>query len=304
MEIFLPNNSATIGKFEDPKTIEKKFLKVINSFALKPEWINKKNKLSNGDTIIYFRIKVPKSIKQPILLNEIVSSIENGITSVNCKEESIGGNTTLKIFTNKKQILSAKLIYDESIEREVSKLAFLIYYNSAFSADELREMKSYLPIYHLLIPLNDDAKKVASMAASMNIDYSIMLNDEISSTYEIDEDDSKKSIVSQVKSIIESFPGSKSIVFDPNYSLCSSKIFPFIKSEFKSRGKTLFDKRGFHSMENRGKAEQESLFRYYYVKYAGQDLQNIILPLSDLTALSEEIKIAKLKGHQFLQPVF
>jgi len=302
-ELLLNHSTALIGKTENSKIIEKKFLNVLNSFALKSEWIIKSHKTSK-DSIINYRILIPKSIRLPIILNEMTISLEKGITKIKCFEESVGGNSTIKIFNDDKLKLSARLIYDEGIERSSAKLAFMVYCNSDFSKEELAELRSNLPVYHLIIPLTDYAERISSMAVEYGMSYSIVLNNEISSNFEIDEDDSKKSIISQVQRIIETFPSCSSFIVDPDYSVCSSKIYPFLKAEFKSREKELINKRKFHSLENKNESEQKSLLHFYCTKYADKDLQNIIVPFSDLPSLTNEIKKMQLKGHQFTQPEF
>ncbi|GAB4143633.1 MAG: hypothetical protein Fur0015_12010 [Ignavibacteriales bacterium] len=284
-------------------SVEKKFLSVLNSFALKPEWIKKTSKNNKQQEIVYYTISLPKSIKTPILLDEIVASLENNSIQIIAQEKSIGGNIELKIYNNSKLILNSKFVYDEKLDREIAKLSLILLCDEV-SKTELEKITSSLPVYHLLFPLNDEATKIASQATLLNLDYSLLINDDISSDFEIDESENKKIILAQLDKIFTSFPRASAFIIDQNSSIYLSKIYPLIQREFHSRGKPLIPQNRFHTLVGKNYDEQISLLHYYCSKYANSDVQNILIPYRDIIPLHNEIYKAQLKGHQFVEPLF
>lgn len=303
LEVFNKNFAQPDNKTESVSSIEKKFLNVLKSFAIKEEWIKKLSESNNHKQTINYKILIPNSIKTPILLSELVSSLENSSIKIVSNEKSINGNFDLKIYDNSQVKLIAKFYYNNNIERDIARLSLIVLCED-LSNQEIEEIITSLPVYHLLIPLNDNAVKITAFAKSFNLEYSLLIDDEISSEYEIDESENKKIIIAQINKIISSFPDASAFIIDQNSSIYMSKILPLIQKEFNTKGKLLIQKNKFHSLVGKSYNEQISLLQYYCSTNTETAAQNIIISGGEIFSLQNEIYNLQLRGNQFVKPIF
>ena len=297
----LSNNDKAAYSSVTKANIEKKIKLVLKSFAIDEDWVSKIELKQPLDSAKYFwKIRLPKSIKQPVLLNEIEQAIIDLPLVLQASEESIGGNTILKIFHSSKVIYYGKLIYDSNIEREFSRVAFFVQTNSELDSIELAESKTFVPSVELLIALNENCNRIVNQSKRFQLHYSLLLDDDISDEYAMDENDSKAALIVSVKKIIREFSDSKNFIIDVNSDLYNSKIFPLIESEFRKRNIKLLKKQNYHNFLNKPFDEQISLLSYYCESNKSKDVQKIILSMRDLLQLKEKILNERLKGHQFV----
>jgi len=298
--MFLVKNSDNNNELSSA-VIEEKLNKVFSDFSINKSWISKISLNHPVDSAKYFyKIRIPKSIKHPVLLNELNLEFSDLPVNIEASEESIGGNTILKIMQNSSVVFYGKLIYDESIRRDFSKLSFFVLADHQLDSLDLIESKSFLPTFEFLLKITDDIGKVIKQSKKYGLHYSVLLDDDISNDFLLEESETKKSLITGVLKIISNFNEAKHFIVDGESDLHNSKIFPFIKLEFSKRKTSLVLKQNFHDLTSRSIDEQKSLLNYYCESYKNQEMQKIIISFNDLLLLKNEIQKARLKGHQFI----
>lgn len=285
------------------KEIENRILSALRKFSISDEWISKINLTEAKDSAKYFvKIQIPLSIKQPILLNEIKNELSDIPVELKSSEESIGGNSILKVTYNSLIFFYGKLVYDEHIKRDYSKIAFWVLTDTKLDSLDFEESKSFVPVFELLMTLNDDCEKIITQAQRYGIAFSVLLDDNISDEYAMSDNDSKSAIVTNVKKIIRDFTSAKTFMIDKKSELYNSKIFPLVQSEFAKRKITLYSKQKFYNFIEKPFNEQTSLLNYYCENNKNKETQKIIISFSDLIKHKENILKQRLKGHQIVSP--
>ena len=110
----------------DSAAINKEFIKDLNKFGLKSEWIkNSERQECKKDSGI--SVELPKDLPIPVVLSEIYGSFYSSDIKIKSLEIARGGKTQIDIYQQNTLKLSAEFNYESDIKRDAGDLGIIVF---------------------------------------------------------------------------------------------------------------------------------------------------------------------------------
>jgi hypothetical protein len=282
--------------------IENKFINVLNNYNLESSWISIRYiDNENYDSLkkVYF-IKLPADISIPILLNDVNSEFYNEPVKVEAVERKNYSNSSVKIYSEGFLKMQAFLNHDRKIKRSSAEILIYVMINDFSTAGEITDSLVNKNIdYNLLLIPGEESRLFLQNILQHNLDYAVLINDEMEDRFSINTDDSKQMIKNSIVSLISVYGRNTLYIVDPDSELYNSVIFSFIKDEFTKRDIELSVLTDYSSVLGREFNEVVSLFDFFCDSGKSGQRKRLIMDYETFTRLEPYILKAKKKGTRF-----
>lgn|GEM_PF-4519014 len=207
---------ASTGGNVSVKTLNDEFEKTLLEFDLKPEWFKRIPVKKSQDSISYkYRIRVPKDLPVPVILNELNSKLLNQPLRFSSREMKAHKESSIRIFFENAVLLESDFIMDTSISRNKPVYGFMINDIENMSDNELTELLSYPEKFALLLTPSQRSESLKKQIVESGREFAIVLHDDIPEVkYRLDENYSKGRLNGSVGNIIKSFSEAKLFLLD------------------------------------------------------------------------------------------
>ncbi len=305
LEVFKKRDDDKSKRDISAQVIDSLFHNVLDGYAIKGEWIQKKRSIQKlSDSLDFsYRIKIPCDIPIPFMIKDIKAVLYSPVIRILSEEYKNYGNTGIKIYSSDILKLNAQLNYDCNIEREYSKLAFIIWDTYRFGEDEIADlMNMSVPFAVTLTPSSKNETVITSIK-DKNKEYVVFINDDIDeSRFRLSTDLSKNFLSRSVGAIVRTFNDAVYYIIDNNSRLYNSPIFNYVRDEFKKRKVNLILSSSFSIINSDSEEELISLLRFYYTSGKTIDGKTILVENDDFKYLQDEIANAQKKGNKIVPP--
>lgn len=285
--------------------IDSIFFSVIEKFELNDNWIEKKNiKKGNNDSLKYvFYIKIPKDIPVATILKEMNYGFYDKPVKIISEEKINFGKTVIKITSNNNLKLQAFFNVEKDIQREFSKLSFIL-----TNADDLNElefirlMRIPFPFALLLIP-EEKTYNLLAQTYEFRKEVFLLLNDDVDEKkYSLDPDYEKLRLKNSVLSVISDFPKIINYIVDTESDLYKSTSYNFVKDEFIKRGVKISELAKFVNLDRESNNEIKSLLEFYVSSGKSLDAKTFLISAENFIIMERELSILFNRGTKYLYP--
>ena len=299
----LMHNSSKIYTSVSVSVINEDFENVLRELRVDDGWIRKKKiKKKEADSLSFaYYIRVPKDLAIPLLVDEVSKKMDIPFVRTVSFEKKINKNTTLNVFYKDAILLQAQLETDTSIARKSFSFAFIIKSVDKLNKNELDDFFKTPEEFCVILVPSLNAEYIRDKIIENQKEYLILLNDEISDRkYEFDESFSKQRLRSSVREILSNFKEAKLYLYDPGSGLYKSKVFSFIKREFKRRKLKFIS---LNKLYNLYAGDDKDIRTVLEERLAEGSLSNVfVINNEDLNSLQNEIEIQRLRGNKLVFP--
>ena len=282
--------------------INNRFVKAINNFGLKEDWIVVR-KLSNKPDSLFssYKIKLPSDLPIPVLISEVNTELSSDSVEIKSFEKKMGGKTKLEIYSGGLLKLTADIDYDKELVRKRGSVGFLIE-NISFDDQEDSLLFDVPELFAVLLIPSKENKKHSKFILNKSKEFALLLDDEIDDLeFKLSEGYPNSRILNSVKVIIGSFSNAIFFVFDEESELFQSKVFPVISAELEKRNIKLLLKSEFYQLENNEQKDINTSFDSL-IKNLGEEKLFILSKVEDFRLLLPEVARYRKVGFKFINP--
>ena len=280
------------------------FISGMHNFVIKNDWIDEnKNDIKKGDSLKYsFKVKVPKDLPIPLLLNEISNSFPPGEITCVSRESKVNGTTNLSLSSGGFDKLKAEFIYDPEIRRTSCSLGFLVYGLTKLDPvlqDHLIKVPELFTV--VLIP-SKESLEISKRLKTNNKNYAVILNNEINDLdYKLVSSYSTERLKLSIRSILGNFSDAAAYLYNGNSGFTGESKFAFINNEFEKRNVRFIDINKFDLIEERGTSLDISFEQI--VNRANENKTELIYISADNYLKLKPLILKYMKvGYKFINP--
>lgn len=282
--------------------INNRFLKAVNNFGLKEDWIVVRKLPNKPDSLFSsYKIKLPPDLPIPVLISEIQTELSSDSVEIKSIEKKMGGRTKLEIYSDGFLKLTSEIDYDKKLLRKRGSVGFLIEDISFDDQDNSLLFDVPESFAVLLIPSKEN-KKHSKFILNKSKEFALLLSDEIDDLeFKLSEGYSSNRISNSIKSIIGSFSRAIFFVIDDESELFRSEVFPVISAELEKRNIKLLFKSAFYQLENDEETDLINSFDSLIIQLAEEKLI-ILSNVEEFRLLLPEIARYRKVGFKFINP--
>jgi hypothetical protein len=292
-----------INKKEEKRSAEYitvQFNKIIKDYALQKDWITCNDKVSGGDTISNYSIRLPKDLPVPLIIQDISNALEDSTIKINVTEQGIHGNSILKISFFNKIKLTAEFIYDKEIIRDSDTLSFILRNPADLSQQELNDLLFSSDAYSFILEPSNESAQLAKIFREKKKEFAVLLSDNIEDIkYKLKGDYLKDRLDISIKEILGSFRYASFYVVDDNSELVKYPNYNLITSEFNKRGINFINLSRFYSTKS-SESEAVDIFMQKVKQLKKNEKYTFIIDAKNYLYLTDTIKSLKKQGYKFV----
>jgi len=298
------NNKINSGEITVSK-IDSVFFSVINKFALKEEWIKKKNiKNTKTDSLKYvFELKIPADIPIAAILKEMNYGFNEYPVEITSEEKINFGKTVLKIYSNEHLKLQAVLNIEKEIAREYSRLSFILTDAGDLNEEDFTKLMRFPYPFALLLLPEEKTFNLLSKIYEYRKEVFLLLNDDVDEKkYSLDPDYEKIRLKTSVLAIRSDFPKIINYIVDNESDLYAAPSFNYIKDEFQKREIKIAVIKNFVNLDRDTENEIISLIQFYAESGKSKEPQTYLISAENFMGLERALSILFNKGTRYPLP--
>lgn len=281
--------------------INREFLRDLDNFGLKSEWIKKVNNKNTKDGVFY-QVELPKDLPIPVVLSEIYGSFYSSDIKIKSMEKTIGGTTIVEIYLQNNRSLTATFNYENDIKRDAGDLGIIVFGLEQLSAKELNAMIEFPQAFiAVLVPSKSAGKLIPDLVENRK-EYAVLINDNISDLdYKLNNDFSVNRLKLAIRSIVADFSNAVFFIIDNHSKLYLSPAGKIIRDEFDKRNIKLITQSSMPEILSNNNGIRDS-FRSNVEKVHLGNNKLISIRAEDFGTLKPEIFSLIKVGYKFISP--
>lgn len=298
------NNKTNSGEITVSK-IDSIFFSVLNKFALKEEWIEKKKiKNKKTDSLQYvFNVKIPQDIPIASLLKEMNYGFSEQPVEITSEEKINFGKTVVKVFSNEHLKLQALLNVEKEIAREYSRLSFILTDAADLNEEDFTKLMRFpYPFAVLLLPEENSFNRLPKIY-EFRKEVFLLLNDDVDEKkYSLDPDYEKLRLKTSVLAIKSDFQNIINYLVDTESDLYNATSYNYIKDEFQKRDVKILEYKKFINIDRDSENEIISLIQFYAESGKSIEPQTFLISAEYFLGLERTLSVLFNKGTRYPLP--
>ncbi len=295
----------TVNFFLTRNKIEDNFKKILATYGIQNQWINKTNIKSKQYDSLKFKyiIEVPSSVPIPLIIKDISLILNNKNINVISRQKEFNSSTELIVKANNFVKLYANFKYNNSLHRPSSTAAFIIKNINTLSADELSAFLMIPQKYGVLLPLRNSSIGIAEKILDAKRNYYISLDDDADNVFfELDEDFGVHQLKKNIKSIISSFNTPHYYFVNKKTTGFSNSFINFLIDEFKKRKRKILRENSFINLKGEDSEDLKSLLNFHLNNIKPGNFKIFFIDVNDWENVQQVLNDYLKKGNKIILP--
>jgi len=236
-------------------------------------------------------------------LKDLNKTFFNSPLSIVSSELKINGKTNLIIKSGNYTKLLCEFIYDNSLERGYSEIAFLVTNGEDLNIDKLDNLLAYPFNFGVVLPLEVDSQIKAAQIKEHKKEYFIELSDDSGDiNFELNEDISIDQLVFHLKEILSMFNSPRVFFTNKITSGFTKSAENYIKENFKKRGRKILGINSYIKLKGESREDLISLLNFHLNKLKTGNRKVFRIEAEDFISIEEELNNFTKKGNKIVLP--